>query len=145
MYSGGYNCLVGPNGSGKSSVLSALNVFFRESSSPTSTAILTEEDFHLRGTDDPIEITVTFVALSEAAQGDLSDYVRHGRLTIKARATWDPEKQTAEVKQLGSRLVMSDFVPYFEVLNSGALVADLRPIDGVPLTVEGGGSGESPC
>ncbi len=44
-----HSCLVGPNGSGKSSVLSALNVFFREQTdSTTDTAKLTDEDYFLQ-------------------------------------------------------------------------------------------------
>ena len=124
----GYNCFVGPNGAGKSSILCALNILFRDSSNPTSISTLSEEDFHLRNTDDPIEITVTFGDLSAEAASDLDAYVRQGELTITARATWDEDRGYAEVRQYGSRMVMHQFAPYFEAVDDGARVADLVPM-----------------
>lgn len=60
-----YTCLVGPNGSGKSTVLTALNIFFRETeNSSTNLVELGREDFHQYRTDRPIQITVTFTELS---------------------------------------------------------------------------------
>jgi putative ATP-dependent endonuclease of OLD family len=72
-----YTCLVGANGAGKSTVLCALNIFFRETeSAATNLSNLEREDFHRGDTDTPIEITVTFAGLSEAAQANFADYYR---------------------------------------------------------------------
>ena len=85
-----YSCLVGPNGSGKSTVLTALNVFFRESENlPTGPGQLELEDFHCKNISTPIRITVTFCDPSEEAQDDFSDYVRQEKLVVTAVATFD--------------------------------------------------------
>jgi predicted ATP-dependent endonuclease of OLD family len=123
-----YNCLVGPNGTGKSSVLIALNVFFREATNPTDVNELREEDFHLKNTNEPIVITVTFGDLSREAGEDLQAYVRHKQLVVSAKATWDEERRRAEVKQYGSRLVLEDFAEFFEAEKEGKLVPRLREI-----------------
>ena len=55
-----YTCLVGPNGSGKSTILTTLNVFFREiANASTDLLNLGKEDFHKCNTSKPIKITVT--------------------------------------------------------------------------------------
>lgn len=128
-----YTCLVGPNGCGKSTVLTALNVFFRNTTSaPTNTATLSEEDFHHRDTAEPIQITLTFKDLSEAAQDELSHYFRQGRLTVTAKAIWNAEAKTADVKQYGVRNVMKAFGPYFKAEEDGALATPLKEIyDGI--------------
>lgn len=92
-----HTCLVGPNGAGKSTVLSALNIFFQETSNSTDVATLTEEDFHSGNTTAPVEITVIFGDLSAAAIDALSHYVRHGTLAITARADFDPQTKRAPV------------------------------------------------
>lgn len=112
IYFDEYTCLVGPNGSGKSTVLQALNVFFRNTAgSSVNLHIFSDEDFHHKNTDEPIEITLTFENLSQDAQGDFKAYYRNGKLVVSAIAKWDGEK--AEVKQFGSRLVMTEFAPFF--------------------------------
>ena len=94
-----YTCLVGENGVGKSGVLNALNVFFRNrKDTTTDMAVLTAEDFHDRKVKQPIEILLTFVDLSEAAQKDFQHYYRNGELTITARAEWHQDQDGAEVK-----------------------------------------------
>lgn len=130
-----YTCLVGPNGSGKSAVLMALNVFFRENNStPTNVLELTKEDFHHGNVQEPVRITLTFEevppknSVSENAWNLLELYARHGKLVLFAEAKWDEIKQTAPVKQYGSRLVMAEFAPYFEADKNKALVRDLRLI-----------------
>ena len=123
-----YNCFVGPNGAGKSSILSALNILFRDVSNPTGVTALGAEDFHLRNTGEPIEITASFAGLSDDAKADLGEYHRQGELTITARAEWNAENRRAEVRQYGSRLVMPQLSPYFEAEHGGARVADLIPI-----------------
>ena len=124
-----YACLVGPNGAGKSTVLTALNVFFRESENvPTDLNQLEQEDFHCKNTEAPIRITVTFCNLIDEAQDDFSDYVRQGRLVVTAAATFDEASGTAQVKQYGQRLAMTAFRPFFEGLNEGKRVAELKEI-----------------
>jgi predicted ATP-dependent endonuclease of OLD family len=128
-----YTCFVGPNGAGKSTVMHALNVFFRESQGGNGVIdsnVLTKDDFHQRDTSKPIEITVTFTELSEDAKTDFADYFRNNQLVISAVATFDENKERAEVKQCGKRMVMSQFKGYFKALNDGAKVADLQHIFG---------------
>ena len=78
-----YSCLVGANGVGKSTVLSALNVFFgNQDGASTNIKSLSNEDFFQKDTTKPIEIKVTFSDLSEAAEKDLSHYVRNKKLRV---------------------------------------------------------------
>jgi len=124
-----YTCFVGPNGGGKSNILTALNVFFRNtSSSATDVVNLTEEDFHLKNVATPIRITLTFKDLSDEAAEDLKAYYRQGKLIVTASAKWNSETQTAIVEQHGERSVMKDFTPYFEADKAGDKVVDLRAI-----------------
>lgn len=122
-----YTCLVGPNGSGKSTILQALNVFFRNTAGASvNIQTLSDEDFHHKNTDDPIEITLTFEELSAEAQEDFKAYYRNGKLIVSAIALWDGEK--AEVKQYGSRLVMTEFTPFFSGLQNKTSANDLKAI-----------------
>jgi energy-coupling factor transporter ATP-binding protein EcfA2 len=122
-----YACLVGPNGAGKSTVLTALNAFFRESDGlPTDLSQLDEEDFHCRGTDNPIRITVTFTDLSVKAKEDFVDYVRQDQLVVSAVAIFDENTRKAPVLQYGQRKAMRAFAPFFEAAKSGTRVADLK-------------------
>ncbi len=124
-----YTCMVGANGTGKSTVLQALNIFFRNTAGVTTGVwTLTQEDFHHRGTSSPVTVTLTFQDLSADAQKDLHAYYRQDKLIVSAKATWNPDTASAEVKQYGSRLVMRDFAPFFAADNEGAKLADLRPI-----------------
>jgi len=124
-----YTCIVGPNGAGKSTVLTALNVFFRNTGgSATNLHRLAREDFHQKDTSHPIRITLTFEDLSPEAQDDFKHYYRQGKLVVFAEAAWNPDEQAAEVRQHGSRLVMSDMAPFFKAENAGARVAELRSI-----------------
>ena len=124
-----YACLVGPNGAGKSTVLTALNVFFRETENlPTGRCQLEQEDFHCKNTAAPIRITVTFGDLSEEAQDDFSDYVRQGRLVVTADAIFDEASRRAQVKQYGQRLGMRALSPFFEALDGGKKVRELKGI-----------------
>lgn len=125
---GSHTSLVGPNGAGKSAVLSALNIFFRDASNPTSVTVIKDEDFHNKDTSVPVEIAVTFSGLTEKAQADLAAYARHGKLTVTARAVWDDASRGAEVRQYGSRLVMQEFGKFFRADSDGAKVAELREI-----------------
>ena len=124
-----YACLVGPNGVGKSTVLTALNVFFREfENTPTDLSQLEQEDFHFRNTAVPIRITVTFADLSEEAQDDFSDYVRQGTLVVTADATFNGANGKAQVKQYGQRLGMTALRPFFEASGGGKRVPELRAL-----------------
>ena len=126
-----YACLVGPNGAGKSNVLTALNVFFRESENlPTDLSQLDQEDFHYKNTDEAIQITVTFTDLDDEAQDDFSDYVRQGKLVVSAVATFDGTTGKAQVKQFGQRLGMRALAPFFKAVGEGMKVADLKEIYG---------------
>jgi putative ATP-dependent endonuclease of OLD family len=122
-----YTCLVGPNGGGKSNVLTAMNVFFRNTaSSATDVTMLTKRDFHFERVESPISITLTFTNLSEKAKEDFKAYCRHGKLIVSSIAEWNDATQGAEVKQFGERMVMKDFKPYFKLEQDGAKVTELR-------------------
>lgn len=123
----GYTCLVGPNGSGKSTVLQALNVFFRNTAGSTvNLHMFSDEDFHHKNISEPIEITLTFEDLTPEAQKDFKAYYRNGKLVVSAIAAWDGDK--AEVKQYGSRLVMTEFTPFFSRLKTKASAKELKEI-----------------
>lgn len=125
----GYTCLVGSNGAGKSTILTALNILFRNTSgSATNVVDLGREDFCGKNVSQPITITATFDSLSTAEAAELSAYVRHGKLVLSARATWNVERGTAEVRQFGSRLVMLAFAEYFEAAKNSLAAKDLRAI-----------------
>lgn len=122
-----YTCLVGPNGAGKSTVLCALNIFFRETAnSTTDLTQLSAEDFHQRDTKTPIQITVTFVDLSEEAQADFADYYRQGKLIVTAIAMYSDATGRAEVRQMGQRLAMPAFREFFKALGDRVPVAKLK-------------------
>lgn len=122
-----YTCLVGANGAGKSTILCALNIFFRESeNSTTNLSNLDKEDFHKGNTEEPIEITVTFGGLSDAAKADLDEYHRQEVLVVTAKAQFNSATGVAAVKQYGNRLGMADFAPYFRLLGDGAKVSELQ-------------------
>lgn len=125
-----YGCFVGPNGAGKSTVLSALNVFFQNTTSSTQNVReLDEEDFHNKDTSNPVRITVTFTDLNETAKTELSDYIRQDKLIVTADAEWDDAKRSAPVKQHGQRLGMKIFAEeYFSKASAKASVADLKTI-----------------
>jgi len=123
-----YSCLVGANGSGKSTILMALNVFFRNTNAPSDVINLQEEDFHMKETSSPVEITCIFVDLCEDAKSDLKAYVRQNELAVTAKATWDSATSRAEVKQVGIRKVIRDFAPYFEAAEQKAKANDLKAI-----------------
>ncbi len=80
-----YTCFVGPNGGGKSNILTALNVFFRNTSSSATDVInLTKEDFHLKDVSKPVRITLTFGDLSDEAAEKLKAYYRQEKLIVTA-------------------------------------------------------------
>lgn len=125
-----YSCFVGPNGAGKSTILSALNVFFQNSTSTTpNVRELEEEDFHNKTTGSPIRITVTFKDFSAEAKEALKDYIRQEKLIVTAEAIWSADTESAPVKQYGQRLAMKAFAErYFSRKSNGAKVAELKPV-----------------
>jgi putative ATP-dependent endonuclease of OLD family len=124
-----YTCLVGPGGAGKSTVLTALRIFFRDSSSsPTDLIYLQQEDFHSRDTSADISITATFTDLEPEAQGDFKHYYRQEQLVVSAVARWDQDAKHAEVKQYGQRMVIPAFAPFFEADSNGSSVTALKEI-----------------
>lgn len=123
-----YSCFVGANGAGKSTVLSALNVFFREPSSTTDTSKLNEEDYYCKNTENPIRITVTFDDLNAIAQAELSAYFRQNELTVTAEVVFDQTTGYGVVKHFGQRLIMREFRQYFESEKAKASAADLTAI-----------------
>lgn len=129
IHLGDYSCFIGPNGSGKSTILSALNVFFRQfKDSSTDLSKLSADDFHHKNVDEPIKITVTFSDLSDQAKDDLADYVRQDQLVVSAIARYDTGTERADVLQFGNRLGMQDFRQYFEADKAGSSAAELKEI-----------------
>lgn len=128
IYFDKYTCIVGPNGSGKSSILGALNILFRNAEAPTDVSYLHEEDFHRKNILDPIRITATFEDLSDAAKTELKNYVRQDKLILSAIAKWDADSSRAEVRQVGSRLIMKAFAPFFNAFEEGAKAEQLKEI-----------------
>jgi predicted ATP-dependent endonuclease of OLD family len=129
-----YTCLVGPNGSGKSTVLTALNIFFRETENATTNLVeLSREDFHQYETNQPVKITVTFTDLSAEAEEDLKGYARQGKLIVSAVAEWNEKTQSAQVLQFGDRLGIEDFRKYFEMDKVGAKAPELQKFYGETL------------
>jgi putative ATP-dependent endonuclease of OLD family len=128
-----YSCFVGPNGAGKSSVLSALNVFFRDqTSSLTDVTKLEDEDYFCMNTASPVRVTVTFDDLNAIAQEELSDYVRQGELVVTVEAVFDPEKEYGLTRHFGQRLGFEEFRIFFEEEKAGAKAGDLTVIyDGI--------------
>lgn len=124
-----YTCIVGPNGAGKSTVLAALNILFRNNAGAgLGAGGITEQDFFLRDTNRPITIEAVFDELTDAEADAFRAYVRQGKLSIVAVATWNNEQRVADVKQYGSRLVMPKLTSFFEASANGAKVADLKVI-----------------
>ncbi len=123
-----YSCFIGPNGSGKSTILTALNILFRNNAGSADITTLMEEDFHLKDTSKPIIITVIFTTLSDNAKEDFRVYVRQNKLVLSAIANWDAVLQSAEIKQRGSRIVNPQFSPYFKADEDNASAAELKNI-----------------
>jgi putative ATP-dependent endonuclease of the OLD family len=124
-----YTCLVGANGSGKSPILTALRVFFRDTTqAPTDLLNLQAQDFYRGDTSREVVITVTFCDLGQDAKEDFKHYVRQEKLVVSAVASWNEQARAAEVKQYGERLVLKAFVEFFKAEGNKAVVADLRTV-----------------
>ncbi len=124
-----YTSFVGPNGSGKSTILSALNVFFKEeSSSGTNYANIIDEDYYGKNTDDPIKITVVFYDLNELAKTELADYVRNGELIITAVAVYDKDTEKSLLRHYGQRMGIDRFRVFFEAEKNKRKVSELKDI-----------------
>lgn len=109
-----YSCFIGGNGAGKSTVLSALNVFFRETANSTPVDYLVAEDFHNKNTEQRIQIEVVFDNLGGGAVEALGHYVRNGELVVSAIAEFDAATSRAPVRQVGSRRGIQAFSAFFE-------------------------------
>ena len=59
---------------------------------------------------------------------DFSDYVRHGQLIVSAVATFNEITGKAQVKQFGQRLGMTEFRPFFEAIDAGSKISELKEI-----------------
>jgi putative ATP-dependent endonuclease of OLD family len=122
-----YTCLVGPGGAGKSTILTALRIFFRDTTdSPTDLLNLHEADFHKNNVGNDIVITVTFSELDVDAQEDFKHYFRQGELVVSAVAKWNGQTRSAEVKQYGQRMGMAAFVDFFRSEGDGVAVPQLK-------------------
>lgn len=127
IYFDDYTSFVGANGSGKSTVLTALNIFFREKAgAATNLTQLHREDFHAQDTSKPIRITLTFVDLSAEAFADFDAYVRQGKLVVTAEATWDASLGYAEVRQVGERMGIPQFSEFYLAVARNAKKAELE-------------------
>lgn len=124
---GQFNALVGPNGVGKSVVLSALSVFFGESSSHIpDTNALGPDLFFSKITDQPIDITLTFNQLNEKEKHELKEYVRADHLIVSLEATFDPAKGFAESQRYGIRRGVGALRPFFEAWKAKAKLEELH-------------------
>ena len=124
---GNYTCLVGANGTGKSTVLTALRVFFRDTTDAATDLVnLTEEDFFKKDTTRTISITLTFEDLSEQAQKDFKDYYRGNKLIVSAVAEWNADTELAPVLHKGQRFVHPDFKVYFAKDSDGESAQALK-------------------
>jgi len=122
-----YTCLVGANGTGKSTVLTALRVFFRDTTDVATDLVnLTKEDFFNKDTTRSIFITLTFEDLSPKAQEDFKAYYRGGKLIVSAVAEWNGDTELAPVLHKGQRFVHPDFKVYFARDKDGASAKELK-------------------
>lgn len=104
--------LVGENNAGKSNILRAVDMFL--DISPTSPHEI--QDFHLKNTDEDIEIEVWFSDLTEDEIETFEEYVFEGVLWVKTVYPFDDDKKTLENK----KFVVQKRVPAIE---------DLRGVD----------------
>jgi predicted ATP-dependent endonuclease of OLD family len=104
--------LVGENNAGKSNILRAVDMFL--DISPTSPHEI--QDFHLKNTDEDIEIEVWFSDLTEDEMETFEEYVFEGVLWVKTVYPFDDDKKTLENK----KFVVQKRVPAIE---------DLRGVD----------------
>jgi hypothetical protein len=105
-----------------------LNVFFRDKTPGFPTETLSEDDFHNRNTMEPVDISVTFGALEQAAADEFKDYVRSGKLIVSAVARFDEGSRSAPVKQFGKRLGIAAFAPFFKAQSESKKVAELAVV-----------------
>jgi putative ATP-dependent endonuclease of OLD family len=104
--------LVGRNGAGKSTFLRALELFY--ASSPKAEL----HDFYNRDPSSPIEISVTFGAIQEAALQKFRRYVEGGSLTVDCIIRSIDGKPTPTLH--GASLQSADFLPFREADSASA-------------------------
>ena len=99
-----------------------------EDSSVPKTNFLEKGDFCFENVSTPIEIKITFADLTSEEEEDFAHYARQGKLIVMAKAEFDPVQDRAEVLRIGFRLGMEEFRKFFEAIEDGALVRDLKEI-----------------
>lgn len=115
--------LVGENNTGKSNVIYALNLFFSKEKP--------RDKYSFNNPDEPIEITITFEALTENEKSKITEDHREGdEFILKKIYTYDPvegiEKNFTSVKNgedtnrrpRGFENVLSDTLPAFYLLRA---------------------------
>jgi putative ATP-dependent endonuclease of the OLD family len=109
-----YTALVGANNAGKSAIVAAIDIFFR--SNPRAIP-LSIDDFFKREIKRELQITLTFVDLTEAAIQEFAHYVRSGELTFFIKASTDGSTVVSSIH--GLRLANPDFAQFFESSGAG--------------------------
>lgn len=97
--------LVGRNGAGKSTVLHALDLFYR----PSST--VSKDDFFNRDTTAVITIQVAFEDLRPDEQVEFASYLQDGRLTVTKRYEWAGTATSASGRYYAARRRYVPFQP----------------------------------
>jgi len=101
--------IIGRNGAGKSSFLSAIDIFYNISS------YVTEEDFHKRNLETPIEIRITFIELKDEEKQEFKPYIRDEKLIVTKKIFIENGK--IEQRYYGAAMQIKKF-------------AEIREIDG---------------
>lgn len=76
----GVTALVGRNGAGKSTFLQALEVFYTNGATK-----LISDDFYDHCVEEPVEIVLTWIGLSDAAKEEFGGYVQNDSLSVLYR------------------------------------------------------------
>ena len=105
---GSLTALVGANGAGKSAFLMAVDLFQDER------AVVEEEDYHCKSTQDDIVITLAFGDLSTAEQKAFAGYAPDGILSVEKVFTWDGNS-----KRRSAVYGLRPSNPDFDIIKSG--------------------------
>ena len=106
---GALTALVGANGAGKSAFLKAVDLFQNER------AVVEEEDYHCKSTQDDIVITLAFGDLSTAEQKAFAGYAPDGILSVEKVFAWDGNLKRRSPAVYGLRPSNPDF----DIIKSG--------------------------
>ena len=101
-----FTVLIGKNGVGKSSILHALNFFKKQKYS------LKTEDYYRRDLSRQIEVSLTFIELSEDEKEDFKAYIQNEKLKVIKIAEGDPDIIDPNVSQSyhGLKLMHEPFI-----------------------------------